>query len=254
MATSALRAVNDVPGMEHWGAMKPSVARFWARFYPSQTPLFFTDLVKSYVRPEHDVLEVGAGAGALVPHGIRDVVNRLVGIDPDPRVIDNTELSEGFVSVAEDLPFEDSSFDLIFHLMVAEHLPDPLGATQEAARVLKPGGRLMVFTPNKNHYSMIISRLTPQWFHDRFMAMIGSRPDADDVHPVHYLMNSEEDMRRMCAASGLKVERLEYRSGPPGYLRFSVPTFLAGTAWERFIERPFASMRAQILLVAIKPE
>ncbi len=73
-----------------------------------------------------------------------------------------------FVSCsAEDLPFEDASFDLVYSSHVLEHIPDLNKAMQEMARVLKPGGIFMSVTPTTfekfygflNFYFLIISRV-----------------------------------------------------------------------------------------------
>ena len=49
------------------------------------------------------------------------------------------------------LPFADNSIDIIVSSEVVEHLPDPMPAIQEMARVLKPGGYAMVTTPNPSN-------------------------------------------------------------------------------------------------------
>ncbi|MDQ6964881.1 MAG: class I SAM-dependent methyltransferase, partial [Mariprofundales bacterium] len=46
------------------------------------------------------------------------------------------------------LPFADASVDILLSSEVVEHLPDPLPALQEMERVLKPGGHVMITTPN----------------------------------------------------------------------------------------------------------
>ncbi|MBL4575366.1 MAG: class I SAM-dependent methyltransferase, partial [Opitutaceae bacterium] len=46
--------------------------------------------------------------------------------------------------ICEELPFKDNSFDLIFSLVVLEHVKDPFTAVREMERVLKPGGSIWV--------------------------------------------------------------------------------------------------------------
>jgi len=50
---------------------------------------------------------------------------------------------------AQALPFKDSTFDLISMFSVIEHIPEQHLAIQEASRVLKPGGQIILQVPNK---------------------------------------------------------------------------------------------------------
>jgi SAM-dependent methyltransferase len=50
----------------------------------------------------------------------------------------------------QELPFDEAQFDSVFFHHVIEHVPDPVGAVAELARVLKPGAWLYVGTPNRH--------------------------------------------------------------------------------------------------------
>lgn len=52
-------------------------------------------------------------------------------------------------SGAEELIFESNMFDIVFSNEVFEHFVDDIQAAEEAFRVLKPGGKLIIFTPNR---------------------------------------------------------------------------------------------------------
>jgi hypothetical protein len=108
-------------------------------------------------------------------------------------------------------------------------------------------------TPNKLHYSMMISRITPLWFHRMFMRLLATRPNADDVHFAFYRMNSPRAMRRICRKAGLEVLGIQLVTAPPGYLRFSRIAFLAGTAQAKIAEQLIPRLRPSIILVARKP-
>jgi len=236
-----------------WGPIKPSVLPLWKRFYSHESPTKFLQILKFHLKPEHDVLEVGAGTGLFFPCRIRGTVRRFVGIDPDPRVLDNQQLDESIIGTCEKMSFPEKSFDVVFHRMLAEHLPDPTAATVEIARVLKSGGILIMHTPNKLHYSMIISRLTPMWFHRMFMRLLATRPNPKDVHFAYYRMNSTRDIRRICQQAGLEVLQLDFLTAPPGYLRFSRLAFLIGTLHAQIVERLVPRLRPFIVLIARKP-
>jgi ubiquinone/menaquinone biosynthesis C-methylase UbiE len=243
----------DEDEFQLWGPMKPSVLPLWKRFFPKESPLEFLRIMERFLKPEHEVLEVGAGVGHFFPHSIRGTVKRLVGIDPDPRTSENPQLDEAVIGTCEEMQFPDGCFDIVFHRMLAEHLPDPELATIEIARVLKPGGLLMIHTPNKRHYSMLVSRYTPMWFHRAFMQFLGTRKDSKDVHFAYYRMNSSKDIRRICRKAGLEILELRFILSPPGYLRFSPVTFLAGTLYTKVVEQLIPGLRQTIVLVARKP-
>lgn len=51
--------------------------------------------------------------------------------------------------IAKDaLPYPDNSFDVVYHKSVIEHVYDPLPLMRESMRILKPGGKLIILTPD----------------------------------------------------------------------------------------------------------
>jgi SAM-dependent methyltransferase len=96
-------------------------------------------------------LEVGAGTGYFSLNMLQaGVVADAVCTDISPGMLDALETNARRLELdvttvacdAEDLPFEDASFDLVFGHAVLHHLPDLDRAFGEFRRVLRPGGRL----------------------------------------------------------------------------------------------------------------
>jgi ubiquinone/menaquinone biosynthesis C-methylase UbiE len=95
------------------------------------------------------VLELGSGTGLNIRH--YSDVERLVLTEPEPgmvkrlerRLKDSSVAGEVVMAPAENLPFDDGSFDAVVATMVFCTVSDPHAALRETRRVLAPGGRLL---------------------------------------------------------------------------------------------------------------
>lgn len=116
----------------------------------------FEMLVKVASSGRGRYLEIGAGSGAslLTLEGVYD---SLVGTELSPaRAAQLAETFAGHENVKvvrhdierERLDYPDGHFDTVAMCAVIEHLMDPIGALRELHRVLAPGGRLLLDTPN----------------------------------------------------------------------------------------------------------
>ena len=98
------------------------------------------------------VLELGSGTGLNLPHYDGDQVTELVLTEPDPHMVKRLRRraaalqipSEVVETGAEQLPFGDHSFDAVVSTLVLCTVQDASRAAGEAARVLKPDGRLLL--------------------------------------------------------------------------------------------------------------
>lgn len=95
-------------------------------------------------------IDIGAGTGANLPL-YPQAVSELVLAEPDPHMLRKLRPRLGAAPVptevvqagAEALPFEDGSFDTAVFTLVLCTVPSSAAALAEAARVLKPGGKLL---------------------------------------------------------------------------------------------------------------
>lgn len=221
------------------------------KFYPDCTnnwdDALFRERILASIRPEHVVLDVGAGAGIVEHMNFKGRVAKICGVDLDERVVDNPMLDEGRVCDAASIPYPDEMFDVVFADNVLEHLAEPEIVFKEIARVLKPGGVFLFKTPNKWHYVPTIARLTPHGFHERVNRWRGRV--AADVFPTLYRANSAGGVRRIAGETGFEVVSIERIEKRPEYMRISAPTYLAGAAYERLVNSTRLLETFRVLLV-----
>ncbi len=111
---------------------------------------FYATLARRYGRRGARLLEVGSGLGHLV--GQLEDTFETAGLDLNHWAVKQSKSVAGnsalHTASAQDLPFEDGSFNVVIIKHIVEHLPDPARAIQEVGRVTERGGVLILATPN----------------------------------------------------------------------------------------------------------
>lgn len=158
------------------------------------------------------VLELGSSAAAplldSLPAGVRAIA---VDIDPHALPRRSDVVQPIAADVADRLPFRDASIDSILMCELIEHLYDSSSLLDECRRVLKPGGSLIVTTPNL------------AGLQDRLRFLFGLSPRQVDVlHPylkLHIRPFTKQSLARLLTSSGFSVASvrsnfLTFRFGP----------------------------------------
>lgn len=137
------------------------------------------NIIREYIDGEElDILDVGTGPG-FFPVILGREGHSVVGIDCSQGMLDQATGNCDRYGVeadlrlmdAQHLDFPDEAFDIVISRNVVWNLEDPLGAYSEWLRVLKDGGKLMLF--DGNHYLYL--------FDKEFREAGGDR---EAVHPV----------------------------------------------------------------------
>lgn len=227
--------------------------KFYHGFQRNWDDELFRQRILDAIPKDAVILDLGAGGGIVRAMNFRGVARRVCGVDLDPRVVDNPFLDEGRIGDAEEIPYPDASFDLVFADNVMEHLEKPKEVLAEAFRLLKPGGRLLFKTPNRTHYMPLIARVTPHRFHQWINKKRGR--GEMDTFPTRYRANSVRQIRSLASETGFNVEQIELVEGRPEYLRMTALTYLAGLAYERIVNSTnlLAGMRVLLIATLRKP-
>ena len=149
---------------------------------------FVEDICRRVTDRRPRILDVGCGTGAnllmLSKYGDAEGVD----VSEDAlafcreRGLENVKLG-----AAEELPYDDGTFDLVTALDVVEHLDDDLAGLREMRRVLRPGGHVLLFVPT-------------------FMFLWGLQDDVSN-HRRRYRM---PELQRVLEQAGFEIERTTY--------------------------------------------
>jgi ubiquinone/menaquinone biosynthesis C-methylase UbiE len=227
---------------EYWAKRGDDVHRYKARL---------AELVKPGMR----ILHAGCGWDK------RDISRpysgscKVIGIDSDPRVASMFH-SEFHLGSLAHMPFEPDSFDLVFCEYVVEHLENPLAAFREIQRVLKPGGRILVLTPNLYSYKVIAAACTPHRFHIWMGRIRFGRGQEADMYPTLYRCNTVRGFRRLARQTGLEVAAVDLvTTGPTWFEKFPV-LFEIFDVFHRGIERVelLRQLRCDLIVELCNPD
>ena len=119
------------------------------------------------LQPDAAVLDVGCGPGTITL-GLARRAKTVAGVDASAEMVESARRlateegvdNAGFeVGSAYDLPWDDSSFDVVYAHQVMQHLSDPVRALREARRVLRPGG--LVAARDSDYQTMVHAPVEP---------------------------------------------------------------------------------------------
>ena len=186
---------------------------------------------------EASVLDFGAGQGflirALKNHGLMS----LMGADllPAPAEI-NTLWKQADLNSFPSQEFS-QKFDWVIGVEVIEHLENPRNTLRQMAQMIKPGGKILLTTPNVESWRSFLSFMLRGHFVD-FL---------DSSYPAHITPIIRMDLERIIKECGLEIRSVQYSDK-------GVLPFFTKWTWQKISARILKGKRFSdhILLVARK--
>lgn len=158
------------------------------------------------------VLDAGSGYSLVVMAGPFPGL-QVVACDRDPgavRMLIDQRRALAVVASTEALPYRQGRFDAVFAGEIVEHLLDPDAALREWVQALRPGGRLVVTTPNREH---IMARLL----------------DRREVkNPEHLFEYSPQEFRAAVERAGARVDHIEG-------IDLALPVYIPAMGWRNVL-------------------
>jgi len=139
------------------------------------------------------LLDVGCSTGIFL-YAAKEMGYDIYGVEPSRWAVDYMKTQLGFENVfcgsLEAYPVREDYFDVIALIDVIEHLPDPLHSLKIIHRLLKPGGNLVLQTPD-------IGSFTARFFKSRWWCIL----------PEHLFYFSRKTLKLLLEQVGFTVER-----------------------------------------------
>ena len=263
------RSVHRAAPSRIWQSLDRYLGRgsyYWLkdRIHPQReyTQLTYARLIDEVLTPQTRWLDAGGGHKILEvtsPEGELAMVRRVRLAVCCDRVLDaiakHRSIRLGVGAALDHLPFRGQSLDLITLNNVAEHLERPREVLSEFARVLAPGGRVVIHTPNLSSYAVRIAnlgrRILPKPFVMKLIRFMDFREE-EDVFPTYYRANTCADLDAAAGQAGLSSEKVLLAPARPLFY-FIAPLCAAELAASRLLIRLGAEgFAASVILVVLR--
>ena len=163
-------------------------SHWWCRGRRRIIASFVEEICRNFKDRKPRILDIGCGTGVnlILLSQFADVE----GLDVSPDALEfcrQRGLENVRLGAADQMPYENGTFDLVTALDLLEHMDDDLAALREMRRVLRPDGRILLFVPT-------------------FMFLWGVQDDVSN-HRRRYRL---PELRRVVEQAGFEIERTTY--------------------------------------------
>lgn len=144
------------------------------------------------------ILDLGCGAAGFSKLLATNKFSSIFSCDADVYGSDVSKFNFQKCNLNEDLPYANEQFDVVVSLEVIEHLENPRKFIREVHRITKPGGLILISTPNNESITSLLSLVLRGYF----------SAFADACYPAHITPILTIDALRMFNEVGLTAPRI----------------------------------------------
>jgi SAM-dependent methyltransferase len=200
---------------------------------------YYDSLVASLVTDGCAWVDVGGGESVFPDNpALAQVLagrcSLLVGVDPSDTLDENPLVHRRVKSTIENY-VSDEQFDLATLRMVAEHIANPEAAVASLARLLKTGGKAVVYTINLWTPVSIVSWLTPFGLHHPIKRYLWNTEE-QETFPVCYQMNTRKRLSHLFKRYGFRESYFDYLDDCWLFYRFQLLNWFELSLW-RLLKR-----------------
>ena len=177
------------------------------------------EIIRDWVKPKPGdrILDVGSGRGHVV-HALRSLGVEAEGIDLNPNASELAIVPHVKTMSATSLDYDDGHFDAIVSFHAIEHIPDVEMAIAEMARVVRPGGKVLLVYPAEPVRGLFAIPTAVILYRNPFKA-----------RQVHVHKFNPEHLEKLLRVGGLSSVRSQRRLWPsPEYATLSEKSGIPG--------------------------
>lgn len=170
------------------------------------------------------VLDAGCGNGNYIIDEFRKKISWAAGVDLNREATKkNICLDEIKYANLEAIPYPDNSFEVVISLWVIEHLKNPEKVFNEIYRVLKPGGILLLATPNRKFWLIELKNWLSVIKINKLTERVYGREEKD-IFPTYYRANELLLLGKVLSLVGFRKIDLDLNYDP-AYTSFNQLSF-----------------------------
>jgi len=181
------------------------------------------------------LISLGAAKSAVIEN---ELFKERTDFICDRADIEDCDISEDFVkrsyicSIEDMVPIENELYDLAFANFVLEHVEHPDKAAKEMARIIKPGGEVVISLSNPRALEFKLAKATPTWFHQLLR-----QEGHDEAYPVKYAYKNVKNFIFLMTLAGWELKEEKYFPATYSYLhRFPLINFIS-RGYDKLIEK-----------------